>query len=99
MVLNFTYALVLTQFESSLISLTWDSAVQEDFPIHVLYCHETQEIVYHADNQTADCARDIQGIKTLLSQIGVQAIYDHRVIVLKDGENEHCGRDVKNHLL
>ena len=99
MVLHFIYALVLTQFESSLISLSWDSVIQEDFPIHVLYCQETQEIVYHADTQTADCDRDIQEIKTLLTQIGVQANYEQRIIVLKDGENECCGRDVKNHLL
>lgn len=99
MALHFIYALVLTQFESSLIPLDWGAVVQEDFPVHVLYCQETKEIVYHNDTQHAECGMDIQNIKTLLAQIGVEAIYDQQVIVLTDGENERCGRDVKNHLL
>ena len=98
MVLHFTYALILTPFEASLFPTDWDFVIQEDFPIHVLYCQETKQILFHSDNQKTDCDKEVSKIKILLEKIGICAIYQNKVLVLKDGENEYSVKDVMHHL-
>ena len=60
---HFTYALILTPFESSLTPLDWESVVAQDYPIHALYCEELGALLFHSDNQKNDCTNMISFLK------------------------------------
>ena len=66
--LHLTQALVLTQFESTLAPREWSLLVEEDYPLHALYCHESRTLLFHSDNQKSNCAEEISKIiKTLVN--------------------------------
>lgn len=62
MELNLTHALVLTQFESTLSPREWSLLVEEDYPLHALYCHDSRNLLFYSDNQKSDCAEEISKI-------------------------------------
>ena len=94
-----THALVLTQFEASLTPCEWSILVEQDYPIHFLYCTDTGAILLHADNQTLDCAEEISKIQQTLVLCGIPAKEERRIVILKDDENCYEAQDVLRHLL
>lgn len=48
---HFIHALVLTQFESSLIPLQWEDVVAADFTVHLLYCKTSGRTILLSNNQ------------------------------------------------
>lgn len=73
---HFTHALVLTPFESTLTQLDWETVVAQDYPVHVLYCKELQCILFHSDNQHADCMEEIKNICTLLTKLAIEVFIE-----------------------
>lgn len=69
---HITHALVLTPFESTLTQLDWETVVAQDYPVHVLYCEELQCILFHSDNQHADCIEEIKNICTALMKMAIE---------------------------
>ena len=55
MIVHLTHALILTQFEADLLNtLEWDEIIAQDFTVHALYCSDTNEILFHSDNQNSN---------------------------------------------
>ena len=94
---HFIHALVLTPFESSLNPLEWGILVQQDYPIHALYCQEVGNLIFHSDNQKCDCMNEVSKIKQTLEILGIPALYEQQIIILRDDENEYCAQDVLKH--
>lgn len=94
---HFTYALILTPFESSLTSLNWESVVAQDYPIHALYCEELGALLFHSDNQKNDCTELISFLKKTFEILNIPAEWNNKIIVLNDDENEWCVYDVLKH--
>ena len=67
MIVHLTHALILTQFEADLLNtLEWDEIIAQDFTVHALYCSDTNEILFHSDNQKSNCAEEISKIINLV---------------------------------
>lgn len=71
MELHLTQALVLTQFEASLAPRDWSLLVEEDYPLHALYCHDSRAMLFYSDNQKSDCAEEISKIITTLENCNI----------------------------
>lgn len=99
MELTLTHALVLTQFESSLTPCEWSILIEQDYPIHVLYCSNTGAILFHSDNQKSNCDEEISKIQQTLKLCGIAVTEEKRVVILKDDENCCEAQDVLRHLL
>ena len=96
--LTFIHALVITPFEASLVPNNWNAVIREDFPIHVLYCQETDEVLFHSSNQKHDCKAEITRLCALAQKLGIKIALTQKVIVLKDGQSEYCAKDIRCHL-
>ena len=94
-----THALVLTQFESSLTPCEWSILMEQDYPIHVLYCTNTGAILFHSDNLKVNCEEEISKIQQTLALCGITAKEEKRIVILKDDENCYEAQDVLRHLL
>ena len=94
---HFTYALILTSFESSLTPLDWESVVAQDYPIHALYCEELGALLFHSDNQKNDCTELISFLKKTFEILNIPVEWNNKIIVLNDDENEWCVYDVLKH--
>ena len=97
MELHLTHALVLTRYESSLVSLDWETVAAQDFTVHALYCHNTNSILFHSDYQKSEPIEEISKIIQLLQMTGNCVKFDKQIIVLEDDENEYCAQDVIRH--
>lgn len=98
MELYLTHALILTQFEASLINpKDWDEVCAQDFAVHALYCQDSGRMIFHSDNQKSDCAMEISKIKQTITNLGIRAFYNEQIIILSDDECEYCVEDVKRH--
>ena len=98
MELHLTHALVLTQFEVSLAPREWSLLVEEDYPLHALYCHDSRIMLFHSDNQKSDCSEEISKMIKTLEMCNIQLTLSKQIIVM--GENENCyeAQDVIKHL-
>ena len=94
-----THALVLTQFESSLTPCEWSILMEQDYPIHVLYCTNTGAILFHSDNLKVNCEEEIYKIQQTLALCGIPAKEEKRIVILKDDENCYEAQYVLRHLL
>ncbi len=97
MELHLVHALVLTPYESSLVSLDWETVAATDFAIHALYCRESNRLLFHSDNQKFDCAKEITKIEHLLKSASIHLSLEHQIIILEDNECEYCEQDVIKH--
>ena len=98
MELHLTHALVLTQFESSLEPRDWSILVEQDYPLHALYCAESRNLLFFSDNQKSDCAEEISKIINSLEKCNIQLIHSQQIIILEDDENCYEAQDVLRHL-
>ena len=96
--LHLTHALVLTQFEASLEPREWSLLVEQDYPLHVLYCAESRALLFHSDNQKSDCAEEVSKIISLLEKCNIQVKLEQQIIILGDDENCYEAQDVLRHL-
>ena len=96
--LYFTHALVLTQFESSLIPLQWSEVVEADFVVHLLYCDTTKSVLLHSDNQKFDCMERISNYYEMLAKSAIQFTDEQQIIILRDNESEYNAEDILKHL-
>ena len=76
MELHLTHALVLTQFESTLSPREWSLLVEEDYPLHALYCHDTRSLLFYSDNQKSNCAEEISKIIKTLKLCNIPFAYE-----------------------
>ena len=94
---HFVHALIVTQFESSLNPLDWETLSTQDYPLHALYCEELGALLFHSDNQKNDCAEMISFLKQTFEILGIPAQFEQQIIIMKDDENEHDAQDVLKH--
>lgn len=94
---HFIHALVLTQFESSLTPLNWETLSAQDYPLHALYCEELGALLFHSDNQKNDCVKEISKIFNLLKKLNIQFSQEQQILIMSDDENEYDERDVLKH--
>ena len=98
MELNLTHALVLTQFESTLSPREWSLLVEEDYPLHALYCHDSRNLLFYSDNQKSDCAEEISKIINSLKLCNIRVKCEQQIIILRENENCYEAQDVIKHL-
>ena len=94
---HFIHALVVTQFESSLTPLDWETLSAQDYPLHVLYCKELGALLFHSDNQKNDCSNMISFLKETLKILSIPAEWENKIIIMSDDENEYSAQDVLKH--
>ena len=94
---HFIHALVVTQFESSLTPLDWETLSTQDYPLHVLYCEELGALLFHSDNQKNDCSNMISFLKEILKILSIPAEWENKIIIMSDDENEYSAQDVLKH--
>ena len=94
---HFIHALVITQFESSLTPLDWETLSAQDYPIHALYCEALGALLFHSDNQKNDCVEIISFLKKTLKILSIPAKWENKIIILSDDENEYDAQDVLKH--
>ena len=95
---HFIHALILTSFESAFAPTDWSALLQEDYPIHCLYCQDYGRILLHSNNQKCDCAEEISKIMTLLTTLENSIVLTQQIVTLTESENEYCASDILNHL-
>lgn len=91
---HFSHALVLTRFESSLTSLNWEVLLEQDYPLHALYCEELGALLFHSDNQKNDCTEMISFLKETFKILNIPAEWENKIIIMSDDENEYNAQDV-----
>ena len=94
---HFIHALVVTQFESSLTPLDWETLSAQDYPLHVLYCEELGALLFHSDNQKNDCTNMISFLKETFKILSIPAEWENKIIIMSDDENEYSAQDVLKH--
>lgn len=94
---HFVHALIVTQFESSLNPLDWETLSAQDYPLHALYCEELGALLFHSDNQKNDCMNEISKIYNLLGKLNIEFSQRQQIIVMNDDENEYNVQDVLKH--
>ena len=94
---HFIHALVVTQFESSLTPLNWETLSAQDYPLHALYCEELGARLFHSDNQKNDCTNMISFLKETLKILSIPAEWENKIIIMSDDENEYSAQDVLKH--
>ena len=94
---HFIHALVVTQFESSLSSLDWDTLLAQDYPLHALYCEELGALLLHSDNQKNDCTEMISFLKETFKILSIPAEWKNKIIIMSDDECEYDAQDVLKH--
>lgn len=97
MELHLIHALVLTPFESSLVNLTVEEVLKQDFTVHALYCHETKNLLFHSDYQKSEPLEEISKIVRILQMTGNCVKIDKQILILENDENEYCANDVIKH--
>ena len=94
---HFIHALVVTQFESSLTPLDWETLSAQDYPLYALYCEELGALLFHSDNQKNDCANMISFLKETLKILSIPVEWENKIIIMSDDENEYNAQDVLKH--
>ena len=94
---HFIHALVVTQFESSLTPLDWETLSAQDYPLHVVYCEELGALLFHSDNQKNDCTELISFLKETFKILNIPAEWENKIIIMSDDENEYSAQDVLKH--
>ena len=94
---HFIHALVVTQFESSLTPLDWETLSAQDYPLHALYCEESGALLFHSDNRKNDCAEMISFLKETLKILSIPVEWENKIIIMSDEENEYNAQDVLKH--
>lgn len=94
---HFIHALVVTQFESSLTPLDWETLSAQDYPLHALYCEESGALLFHSDNQKDDCSNMISFLKETFKILNIPAEWENKIIIMSDDENEYSAQDVLKH--
>ena len=98
MELHLVHALVLTHYESSLVTnLSWEEVIAQDFCIQALYCRETKNFLFHSDYQKSEPNEEITKIISILTLTGNRVEIEKQIIDLQDGECEYSAEDVKKH--
>lgn len=89
MATRFTYALVLTPFESNYLGskrADWFYAAEQDYPFHVLYCNTTKQFVFFGDNLTTDTKRDIESFLIGLEKAGIEYTLARKIFSISQDE-------------
>ena len=94
---HFIHALIVTQFESSLTPLDWETLSAQDYPLHALYCEELGALLFHSDNQKNDCTEMISFLKQTFEILAIPAVYEQQILILRDDENAMDAQDVLKH--
>ena len=94
---HFIHALVVTQFESSLTPLDWETLSAQDYPLHTLYCEELGALLFHSNNQKNDCSNMISFLKETFKILNIPVEWKNKIIIMSDDENEYSAQDVLKH--
>ena len=96
MIVHLTHALILTQFEADLLNtLEWDEIIAQDFTVHALYCSDTNEILFHSDNQNSNPTDKISEINKIILQIGNGVEFAKQILVCPPEINEYDSMAIK----
>lgn len=97
MVYHLVHALVLTPFEASLPAQTWEEIAATDYPIHALYCEESNRLLFHSDGLKFDYAEEISKIIKTIENLGNGVELCYQILKLEADENEYSAQDVIKH--
>lgn len=96
MIVHLTHAVILTQFEADLFNtLDWNEIITQDFTVHALYCADTNEMIFHSDNQKSNPIEKISEIMEIISKIGNRVEFAKQIIICPPEINEYDSTAIK----
>lgn len=97
MELQLTHIIVLTQFESSLIPLNFETVAQQDYAVHAVLNRATKSINFFSEPQKFDGLEDLIKFKETLRNLNISVNWEETILIISDDECEYCAEDVKKH--
>lgn len=97
MELNLTHALILTQFESTLTPLDFDTVAQQDYAVHAVINRETKSISFLSNPQKFDGYEDFIKFKQIMENLLIPVNWKQTILIVSDDECEYSAEDVKRH--
>lgn len=97
MELNLIHALILTQFESTLTNLDFDTLVAQDYTVHGIYCKETKSLIYHSEPQNFNGYEEVIKIQQTLQNLPILVNWGVAIVIIGEDENEYRSCDVLKH--
>lgn len=97
MELNLTHALILTQFESSLIPLNFESVAQQDYTVHAVLNRATKSITFFSEPKKFNGLEEVIKFKEYLTNLNIPVNWEETILIISDEEYEYCVEDVKKH--
>ena len=97
MELNLTHALILTQFESSLTPLNFETIAQQDYAVHVVFNRATKSITFFSEPKKFDGLEEVIKFKERLRDLNISVNWEETILIMSDDECEYCAEDVKKH--
>lgn len=98
MELKLTHALILTQFESTLTPLDFDTVAQQDYAVHVIFNRATKSIGFLSKPKYFEGYEDFIKFQQTLDNLLIPVQWEQIIIIVSDNECEYCIEDVKRHL-
>ncbi len=97
MELNLTHALILTQFESSLTPLNFETVAQQDYTVHAVLNRATKSISFFSEPKKFDGLEEVIKFKEHLRNLNILVNWEETILIISDEECEYCVEDVKKH--
>ena len=97
MELQLTHALILTQFESTLTPLDFETVVQQDYAVHAVINRATKSICFLSEPQKFDGYEYFIKFKQMIENLHIPVNWETTILVVSDDECEYDAEDVKKH--
>ena len=97
MELQLTHTLILTQFESTLTPLDFDTIAQQDYAVHAIFNRATKSISFLSKPQKFDGHEDFIKFKQTIEKLLIPVNWENKIIIVSENECEYCAEDVKKH--
>ena len=97
MELNLTHAIILTQFESSLTPLNFETVAQQDYAVHTVINRATKSITFFSKPQNFNGYEEVIKFKENLRDLNISVNWEETILIIGDGENEYDAHDVIKH--
>lgn len=98
MELKLTHAVVLTQFESTLTPLDFDTISAQDYVVHVIYNQVTNSLVFLSSPQKFDGLEQSIKIRELMDNLLIPVHWDKTILIMGENENEYDAQSILRHL-
>lgn len=98
MELHLTHAVILTQFESSLTPLDFDTICAQDYAVHAVYNQATNSLVFLSEPRKFDGCEEVIKFKQMLENLLIPVHWENKILIISDDECEYSKDDVRKHL-